>query len=200
MPVRVEGYACSLFADRDRAVLPQLTFRGKVRWFELRIRRMLIRPLDVLRPTRRGRYEADISFLLVFGTVLFNGVEALGSFYKGRDGSGQTFRDFVTDFMNPTYHRHISEMRDDFRNGLAHGLAIKNGGFEFLSRTPARVDPRQGVQIDPDVLFRDFKRAVRTYLSRVRRAGPTSPLGQAFLRRFNQVFGVQPCPTSPPQP
>lgn len=190
MPVRIEGHRCSLFADRDRSLLPKLTFRGKVRWFDLRIRRMLIRPLDMLKPTRRGRYEADISYLLVFGSVLFNGVEALGSFYRGRDGSHQTFRDFVTDFMNPVYRPHTAEMRDDFRNGLAHGLAIKNGGFEFLPRTHVRLDPRRGVQIDPDMLLRDFKRALRSYLVRVRAGGPTSTLGRDFLKRFNQVFGV----------
>ncbi len=161
---------------------------------------MLIRPLEVLQPTRRGRYEEDVSFLLVFGSVLFNGVEALGSFYRGRDGSIQTFRDFVTDFMGPAYGPHTREMRDDFRNGLAHGLAIKNGGFEFLPGTPIRIDPSRGVQIDPDLLLRDFKRALRTYLGRVRGGGPTSALGRDFLKRFNQVFGVWPCPTSAHRP
>ncbi len=172
MTVRIEGHDYTLFKDLDAPFLSRLSFRGRVRWFELRMRRLLVRPLDVLRPRRRGRTEADLSFLLVFGSVLFNGVEALGSFYRGKDGSLKTFSDFVRDFMDPIYRPHIRELRDDFRNGLAHGLAVKNGGFEFLKGTYLRLDPARGVQIDPDFLLRDFKRALRTYFSAFERMVP----------------------------
>ena len=42
MTFRIEGQSFMLFKDRDFAKLPRLSFRGKVRWFELRLRRMLL--------------------------------------------------------------------------------------------------------------------------------------------------------------
>ena len=188
MTVRIEGEEFMLFKDRDYAKLPRLSFRGKIRWFELRLRRMLIDPAEMLKPRRRGQTEEDLSHLLAFGTVICNGIEALGSFYRGRDGTGQTFRDFVTDFMDSAYGRYSRNLRDDFRNGLAHGFYVKQGGFEFFRGPSLRIDPRAGVQIDPDGLFRDVKRALKNYLRKLRRDGPSSPIGQAFSKRFRRIY------------
>lgn len=190
MTVRIEGHDCMLFADRDRQVLPLLSFRGKVRWFEFRIRAMLLRQLENLRPPHRGRTEEALQSLLAFGTLLFNGVEALGGFYRGKDGSKQTFRDFIHDFMGSAYAPYSHHLRDHFRNGLAHGFVVKNGAFEFFSGSGVRPVSGGGVQIDPDRLFRDFKRAIRVYLKQLRADGPGSRIGGDFLKRFNKVFGV----------
>ncbi len=151
---------------------------------------MLVGPLDDLKPHHRGRTEADLSKLLVFGTVLFDGLEALGGFYCGRRGSDRTFKEFVKDFMDPIYGPHTAELREDFRNGLAHGFAVKHGGFEFLVGQSLRVDQQRGVQIDPDSLLRDFKRALRAYFRRLRVDGQNSSVGRAFQTRFREVFGV----------
>lgn len=189
MPVEIEGQQFSLFKDYDRLKLPALSLRGKVRWFDLRTRLVLVRPLERIRPGRREtRGHPRASFMLVFGAVLFNGVEALGSFYRGKRGTHETFKDFVHDFMDPRLRPHVDKLRDHFRNGLAHGLTIKDGGFEFGVAGPLRVDPVLGLEIDPNFLLSDFKRARRSYLQRVRTGGPASAIGQAFSKRFHDIF------------
>lgn len=189
MPARIEGQEFSLFKDYDRGKLPALSYRGKVRWFDLRTALVLVRPLERLRPRRaetRGMPRA--SFMLVFGTILFGGVEAFGSFYRGKEGTWRTFRDFIHDFMDSRLRPHTNELRNDFRNGLAHGLTVKNGGFEFGVGGPLRVDRVLGLEIDPDFLLRDFKQARRRYLRQLRADGPISPIGQAFTTRFHEIF------------
>ena len=189
MPVRIEGHDFSLFKDYDRDRLPALSYRGKIRWFELRTNHVLVRPLDVIRPRRsETRRMPRASFLLLFASVLFNGVEAFGAFYRGQDGTARTFRDFVQDFMDPRLRPHLARLRDDFRNGLAHGFTIKHGGVEFGVGGPIRVDPLHGLEIDPDFLLADFKQARRTYVRQLRADGPASSIGQAFARRFHIVF------------
>ncbi len=189
MPAQIEGQRFSLFKDYDRLQLPALTYRGKVRWFELRTGLALVRPLEIIRPRRREtKGHPRASFMLVFGTILFSGVEAFGSFYRGKDGNGQTFREFVRDFMDARLRPHVNELRNDFRNGLAHGLTIRHGGFEFGVGGPLRVDRVLGLEIDPDFLLADFKQARRQYLHRLRTEGPTSAIGRAFAKRFHETF------------
>lgn len=190
MPIKIEGHDCMLFADRDRAILAKLRFRGRVRWVEQRVRAMLLRPLETLRPTNRGRTEEDVHSLLAFATLLFDGVESFGGFYAGRRGDHKTFKTFVRDYMGPEYAARSASLRDDFRNGLAHGFVVKNGGFEFFRGKSIRTGSGGVVEIDPDKLFRDFKRAIRAYFKAVRAGVPTSRIGSAFLSRFHQNFGV----------
>ena len=155
MPILIEGQELTLFADRDCVKLAGLSFEGRVKWFEHRLRKMLVEPLHRLKPTNRGTGWDDLWSLLVFGTVLFNGVETLGSFCAElKSGNRRRFDAFVTGFMDPIYHPHLDALWG-FRNGLTHGLTVEEGRFEFFDGASLRV-VGQDVEIDPDSLLRDL--------------------------------------------
>jgi hypothetical protein len=192
MPILIEGHEFTLFADRDRQNLARLSFGGRVEWFEHRFNRMLIAPLERIRPTNRGRAEDDLWSLLVFATVLFNGVEALGSFATVLKASNfERFDVFVTGFMNKDYSAHGPALWK-FRNGLTHGLTVEHGAFEFFEGPAIKLE--QGtVKLDPDSLLRDFRTAFGAYLDQLRLAPHGTPLRTNFEGRFEDRYQVPPC-------
>ncbi len=199
MAVQIEGLDFTLFADRDRQNLVSLSFEGRVTWFVLRFQNMLVEPLRALKPRDRGRTQDDLWSLLLFGSVLFNGVEALGSFCAplGTSNFGR-FKAFVRGFLGPVYDQHEGILWG-FRNSLAHGLTVERGAFEFFDGPPLRIEDGV-VQIDPDALFRDFQRALSNYVADLRASSATSNLRINFERRFEDRYEVPPCPTSVPRP
>lgn len=48
MGINIEGKRYSLFIDYDRVNLPSLSYRGKVKYFDLRVNKILINPLKIL--------------------------------------------------------------------------------------------------------------------------------------------------------
>lgn len=194
MPSMIAGLEFTLFADRDRTNLALLSYRGRVDWFELRFRRMLIEPLETLQPTNRGRHPDDLRTLMVFGTVLFNGVEALGSFCAALLATNrERFDAFVHGFMDPIYRPHGPALWG-FRNALAHGLAVEQGAFEFFDGPAVKIETGI-VTIDPDGLLLDFKFALDAYLQELRSTQTTSSLRLNFEERFDDRYKVPPCRT-----
>jgi len=191
MPVQIEGIDFSLFADRDRANLERLSFGGRVDWFERRFNRMLVGPLERLRPTGRGGHEDDLWTLLVFGTVLLSAMEALGSFCSTAASNRARFEAFVQTFMPQSYQSHLGTLWS-FRNSLTHGLTVETGSFEFFDGTPVKIQD-DSVAIDPDSLFRDFIFAWDAFLDAVRGAELESPIRVAFELRFADRYKVPRC-------
>ena len=199
MPILIEDQEFTLFADRDRTKLARLSFNGRIEWFDHRLRKMLVEPLERLRPTNRGASWDDLWSVLMFGTVLFNGVETLGSFcVELKSGNRKRFDAFVTRFMDPVYHPHLDALWG-FRNGLTHGLTVEEGHFEFFDGASLRVVSGE-VEIDPDSLLRDFEHALATYLQKLLPSALTSDIRVHFEGRFEDRYKVPPCHTSAPRP
>jgi len=99
--------------------------------------------------------------------------------------------------MNPGWlsnsfseQRYVDHLWASFRNGLAHGFAIKQGGFEY-QRVPYQVKLVGGVhqlEIDPARLFSDFKHGFTRFVRDLRTAGPHDPLFVRFHTAFDGVF------------
>jgi hypothetical protein len=191
MPVQIDGIDFSLFADRDRANLERLSFGGRVDWFEKRFNRMLVGPLERLRPTNRGTHEDDLWSILVFGTVLLSAIEALGSFCSTAASNRARFEAFVETFMPESYQSHLGTLWS-LRNSLTHGLIAETGRFEFFDGTSIRVQGEL-VEIDPDALFRDFIFGWDAFLTGVRAGELGSPIRLAFELRFAQRYKVPRC-------
>lgn len=143
--VTIEGLEFELFKEYDKAKLPSLTFEGRVAWFEKRVELVLINPLKVLADDsfRNSIKNKNGNILLCFGTLICGGIEALGGFLKGR-ASFRGFKSFVKGYMDTGWQVTLSyglprwrALRDDFRNGLAHGLTVQKGDLR-LRRTTLR--------------------------------------------------------------
>ena len=79
---------------------------------------------------------------------------------------------------------------DDFRNGLAHGFTIKNGGFDFQSNY-FEVKPVGGVnqlEIDPKLFYMDFLAGFNAYVNDVKNASPTDKIYVNFNNAFSGIF------------
>jgi hypothetical protein len=126
-------------------------------------------------------------------------LEALGKFYTGktsRGNSGANFRAFVDKYMDhrflQTLHgvTYLDLLWENFRNGLAHGFTIKNGGFEFQRsyfqiKTIGAIDK---LEIDPEHFYNDFTRGVAKYIRDLRAASPTQPISVNFEKAFQDIF------------
>ena len=181
----IEGMVFNLWVDNDRLNLKLLSFRGKTRWLELRIEKVLLEPLRRLDIAAwEDKHHEEASFVLIHGAAILNGVEALGGFLGGVC-TGENFRRFVRDYM-PAYKTHHKLLRNSFRNGLAHGFSVKDGGFEFQP-TDLRSRP-YGLQLDPEKLLKNFEGAVKHYFNDLNTAGEHSSKGKQFSRRFKSAY------------
>ena len=74
--------------------------------------------------------NADVEVGTIIITVI--GIECLSGYFAGRDSNGETFRNFIDEFM-PAYSRHSKAICSCIRNGLAHNYIIKEvEGESFL--------------------------------------------------------------------
>jgi hypothetical protein len=203
MGVNIESQDLTLFIDYDRDKLINLSYRGRVEYFELRVRKILMNPLQImLLPEVFDKLEpqdsSSVAWLCIVSLVCA-GIEALGSFYAGRDGIWETFRDFLKDYMDSsyttqTYHSRLhgtitygEALRRYFRNGLSHGFSIVDGGVEH--HYPKYFEVNQfGLQIDPRSLCQDFQQAFSSYVNHLYNASQKSTIVTSFLQRFEDVF------------
>ena len=182
--------------DYDRKDLPSLSAAQRIDYFEKRLKRVLLVPLEQIhRDLLKGKKRS--SPLLCFSTCICCAIEALGKFLtgeSGRNGAGDRFKVFVKKFMDPRFStntldgkQYIDLLWDHFRNGLAHGFTIKHGGFEghgnYFQERPINNGVKQ-LEIDPTKFFEDFKRAISQYLKELRTSSPTD----AIRTRFDKVF------------
>lgn len=143
---------------------------------------------------------------LVIGmfSILMNGIEALGSFItvpEPRPGqNGRNFKQFLKDYM-PMWNFRVSEtslcspdeminiLWKHFRNGIAHGFIIENGGLNFLADERPQgyfVTTSGYLQVGPRRFIKDFNDGLKRYFQDVRdNVGGKRTL---FLTRFNSIY------------
>ena len=196
MRINIEGKKYSLFIDYDRANLISLSYRGKLKYFKLRVKKILINPLKIL--TSKAVFNklepangSSVAWLCII-SLICSGIEALGGFYKGI-AQKDSFLSFMYRYMNPAFkNRRYKKLsygeciREYFRNGLAHGFCIKNGGVEHFNKYFEI--HRFGLQINPRYFLNDFLKAFSGYIIDLYGGKINSKIAKNFLKRFKDIF------------
>lgn len=196
----IEGQALSLFIDYDRPRIAQLSLDGRLEYFRRRFDFVVMEPLAVvLDEYDAPRHGADreCAVLLIWGNALLCAIEALGHFLTTPMASNaQAFQTFVTGFMDTTWRERPAHpppgvdtyskwLWDSFRNGLAHGAYVKNGGFEKLGNR-LFVETEAGLKVDPWALDVDFRSGVKKMHSVLQR--PDNYFRTTFAERFDRTY------------
>ncbi len=188
------------WVDNERNILPHLSTKQKIQYFEKRLKRVLLLPLkDIYSDFKKEKKHS--STLLCLGTVICCAIEALGKFYTGRTArgnAGRNFKAFVKEYMNSKFRTEQFNGRlycdllwEDFRNGLAHGFAIKSGGFEHQDvyfKTKLFNCGREQLEIDPSLFYTDFHNGVKDYLIKLKLSKSTDIILKNFLITFGHIF------------
>jgi RimJ/RimL family protein N-acetyltransferase len=180
--------------DYDRPALPQLRPAQRIDYFEWRVRRVVINPLERILATEIQPTD-DSSALLIFGVSLCCAIEATSEFLQRNGG----LLPFLKRYMSPEYQkRYLGKrtfgdvLRTHFRNGLAHGFSIRHGGFEGASgQNYFKIEPICGIdslELNPFAFFDDYAVGFERYLADVLRAKPTSAVYKAFHQAFESIF------------
>ena len=196
MDVEIEGQKLTLFIDYDRDKLGKLSYVGKILYFEKRVRKILINPLQIM--MQKEIFEKlepedgnSVAWLCIV-SLICAGIEALGGFYKGK-ATKDSFIDFLCDYMDPIFKNNkygkttLGQcVRDHFRNGLAHGFSISQGGVEHFQKY-YEID-KFGLQINPRYFWKDFQDAFDKYIEDLRKLSKNEKMANNFLKRFECVF------------
>lgn len=174
------------WVDIDRTRLANATLPERVDWFEYRVNLVVIRPLGHILDTQITA-DPDSSALLIAGVSQCSAIEATGKFITGTQTAGGNlipnntrFKRFVTDYMSADLDRlqigsrsYSTIIWEDFRNGLAHGFAVRGGGFNGNRGGPYfGTDASGSLTVNPAVLFDDFVQGFQKYVSDIRAGGP----------------------------
>ena len=185
--------------DLDRPQLTKATLPERIDWFEYRVNLVVIRPLAHVLDTQITA-DPDSSALLIAGVSLCSAIEATGKFITGTQTAASKpipnsarFKRFVTEYMSPDLSRlrigsrsYVTIIWEDFRNGLAHGFAVRGGGFNGNRGGPYfGVNPDGSLNVNPAVFFDDFVQGFQRYVSDVRTGGAKVPM---FRDIFEAVF------------
>jgi hypothetical protein len=196
----VEFRKLTFWVDYDRPNLSRLTDAQRIEYFQRRAQMVVLRPLRCLLcgvdPT-----STWTSAVLCFGTCACCAIEAFGRFHLGLVGSDhgygrKAFDAFVRDFMSASFARQLDNkkyvdlLRDHFRNGLAHGLAIKWGGFEESKRYLRSRKSASGSQllIDPRRFQDDLEEAFAKFVKKLKLAPGASTCRTRFNRAFDELW------------
>lgn len=201
----IEGYKFELFLDYDRYYskndLASLSYKGKVKYFEERINLILLEPLRrMINPSIRKRLEEKnkSALMLCFTSLICCGIDGLAKYYSGtsdRNKNNQIFKEFVMKYMDRDYFKRkfkgklfVDYLRDNIRNGLAHGFCIrKDAGIEGPGTEYFKIQP-YGLEINPWKLYKDFVNAKKAYIRDLRNTDSNSELAQNFIKQFNNIF------------
>lgn len=185
--------------DYDRSTLPQLLPLDRVEYFERRVRRLAINPLGRI-VDNEIQVAPDSSALLVFGVSICCAIEACGKFLLGgRGGNAARFQGFLDRYMASEFQsRRLGSdtygecLWRHFRNGLAHGFAVRHGGFErnrgqayFVTK---RIANHETLSVNPYLLYDDFSAGFGTYVAELRKAVPRGTVFRDFDHVFETVF------------
>ena len=214
----IEGKDFTLYYDYDQlrnGKLSQLTDDGKIEWFRLRMHYVFLEPIGRLFRAKSPAYRElnstkpnDLparSFVIASFSLLLNGIEALGSFLTTSSQNHVRFYAFIATYMSswdvrvPSLYP-TADLKTilwkDFRNGIAHGFGIQDGGIDNEADTAPggwRVVKDAGpsgsmtkrLEIGPNAFFRDFRAGVDQFFEAVRH----SPVHRStFLRRFQTIY------------
>jgi hypothetical protein len=190
------------FVDYDRNKLNKLTYFGQIEYFAFRVKKVFLAPLEqILNKVQMHISDEECSYTIVFGVLICSGIDAFSGFLCGKQPGRPDFCCFCQKYLNkkwikkrpakycPEKQQYMVLLRDNFRNGLSHGFAVKEGGFESHRRNlPYINETAHGVQVNPIKLFNDFNNAINKYLDDLRKDGETSDHGKKFIKRFGDVF------------
>lgn len=196
----IDGQALSLFVDYDRPRLAKLSADGKLEYLQRRLTFVVLEPLAVLMdeldsPRHGGRREASV--LLIWGNAILCTTEALGHFLTLESATNaHAFLTFVNAFMDPSWRGRALRpppgaesfskwMWDSFRNGLAHGIYVKNGGFEKLGNR-LFIERDGMLMVDPWALDIDFRSGVKRFFQALH--DPGNAYRQTFIERFDRTY------------
>ena len=207
------GPSFSLFYDYDQIrdhKLSGLSGIQKTLWFKARIEMTFLEPLhriftspssDSFNELLDTSSNQPLSFSIALMSVMLNGVEALGSFfrpdlcrpYSKTDKNKKIFLAFtekyITDWWNkpvPGGNPDVTEILwRNFRNGIAHGFQIERpGSLEFLPNQKFQWTGTV-LQVCPIHFFRDLEAGVRAYFNDL---DTSQGIRSRFLTRFNYVY------------
>jgi hypothetical protein len=196
----IEGQQFTLYVDYDRSRLAALSVDGKLTYFRRRFELVVMNPLAILLEefdSQKYATDQEAQVLLVWANSLLCGIETLGHFITDPSVSNAAaFLAFVERFMDPgwrerprtttsgnvTYGRWLW---DSFRNGLAHGAYVKNGGFEKLGDR-LFIESDTGLRIDPWGLDTDFRSGVKKMHGTL--SDPSVAFRGTFLERFDRTY------------
>lgn len=185
--------------DYDRPSLPLLAPNERIDYFEKRVKFVVVNPLSRIL-NNEIHVAPDSSALLIFGVSLCCAIEATGKFLNGGRGSNaDRFHAFLNRYLNPDYQCKLVDGRTygevlwlHFRNGLAHGFAVRHGGFEGSSGEPyflvRQITGQDSLLVNPYLLFNDYFSGFGRYLSDLRNCQPQDQLLTDFGKVFQSVF------------
>ncbi len=190
--------------DYDRDKLHLLQPSERIAYFEKRVRLVALSPLRRILDREIVVPGEESSALLIFGVSLCCAIEACGKFLMGRRATGfgrnaMRFHGFVDRYMSPEFRRsdigtmtNAQVLWEHFRNGLAHGFAVRHGGFEGNASEPyfqaRHIAGHLSLEVNPTLLLNDFEKALELYVSDVRRAAGGDPISREFEFVFQDVF------------
>lgn len=190
------------WVDYDRKYFPAMSLDERIELFEYRVRLVVLNPLRKILATQILG-DAKSSALLIAGVSLLSAIEATGKFITGvEDGAGKPipnnkrFKQFVSDYMSADLNdgkmggvAFPTILWEHFRNGLAHGFAVRHGGFEGNTGQAYFVIKRDGnyesLAVNPSLLFEDFESGFGKYLIDLQ---PPSTKRAMFNEMFEAVF------------
>ncbi|MBI5059363.1 hypothetical protein HZB60_06235 [candidate division KSB1 bacterium] len=184
--------------DYERHRLHDLNKEQEILYFEKRLKMILLIPANEMYKSIM-RKRKNSSAVLCFGTCICCAIEALGKFHTGvleRNNGWKNFESWIKSYMDKGYfqkHNNDTYARilwDDFRNGLAHGFTIKNGGFEedvkyFKLKS---INGIMQLEIDPKHFYEDFRSGVDKYIDLLKKASISDSMYLRFNHAFRGVF------------
>ncbi len=172
------------------------TKEEKIGWFEGRVNKILMEPIEQLRKIWRKDDTEIWRLNLGLMNLICNAILAISNFYLQKGTEAKKFKKFVKNYMSkkfmekdPDGKEYVSLLWDDFRCGLTHGFTILHGGIVETTRYYLNYDSIRGLGIDFWSFFDDFKQAFNNYLKDIKEEKEDSFLENNFLTRFNQLFG-----------
>jgi hypothetical protein len=130
--------------------------------------------------------------------MLLNGIESCGSF-MGITNNNDRFNAFIRTYLPAEWSQKIPQMGSEkfnkilwqkFRNPLAHGFHIENGGIEYLASDDLfetrSVNGKTILEINPEVAFCQFHNSLDKFFININ--STHSLVRKHFFTRFNEVY------------
>ena len=210
----IDGMEFALLYDYDRPKLHMLSDEGKIEWFRLRMMSLYITPLGFIFDESSDKFEMFNNdnmttkmvpefwaFNITAFSALLNGMETFGAFMRPRFNNynqkenQENFHRFLRRYMGEWDQEVIISGSKEkklwkilwlyFRNCLAHGLRIKNGGVENKKMEVPYEIINGLVQVNPIRFYSDLKTGIKQYFFDIRFDDSKRKL---FLKAFKYFF------------
>ena len=208
----INGLTFTYYYDYDQLVNKNLTSLNddqKIDWFKRRMYVVFLKPLSIVfdrnnpnhsmfRSEFNDTQQPSRNILIGAFSMLLNGIESCGSF-MGITNNNDRFNVFIGTYLPNQWSQVIPPMGSDrfneilwrkFRNPLAHGFHIENGGIEYLNSgklfETKTINGKTILKIDPSVAFDQFHDSLDIFFNDINI--PSSMVGKNFFTRFSEVY------------